>query len=223
MEQVPYLNAIGSIMYSMVSTRPDLSYSISLLSRFMSNPGTEHWTALKWLLRYLNSTVSVGLLYKKWTDTLDLAAYVDSDFAGDRDCRKSTTSYNVTLGGNCISWKSQLQPLVALSSTEAEYVAITDVFKEAIWLQGMLKEINLLDHSCTIFSDSQSAIHLCKNPVHHERTKHVDVKYHFVRDILSTGILEIAKVPTENNPADMGTKVVTVNKFRNCLNLLHIR
>ncbi|GAB2285911.1 hypothetical protein Dimus_039730 [Dionaea muscipula] len=223
MESVPYLNAIGSVMYAMVSTRPDLSFSISLLSRFMSNPGCEHWTALKWLLRYLNSSVNIGLQFGKWTDSFDLVAYVDSDFAGDRDCRKSTTSYYVTLAGNCISWKSQLQPLVALSSTEAEYIAMTDVFKEAIWLQGLLTEIKMLNGPCNVFSDSQSALHLCKNPVHHERTKHVDVKYHFVRDTVAAGTLKIQKIPTEDNPADMGTKVVSVNKFKHCLNLLHIR
>ncbi|GAB2274148.1 hypothetical protein Dimus_039069 [Dionaea muscipula] len=144
MESVPYLNAIGSVMYSMVSTRPDLSFSISLLSRFMSNPGPDHWNALKWLLRYLNCTAASGLLFKKWTNELDLVGYVDADFAGDRDGRKSTTAYCITVGGNCVSWKTQLQPLVALSTTEAEYVAITDIFKEGIWVQGLLKEINLL-------------------------------------------------------------------------------
>ncbi|GAB2294239.1 hypothetical protein Dimus_038287 [Dionaea muscipula] len=223
MENIPYLNAIGSVMFSMISTRPDLSFSISLLSRYMSNPGIDHWVALKWLLRYLNSSISVGLLFGKWTNSLDLAAFVDSDYAGDRDSRKSTTSYVVTLAGNCISWKSQLQPLVALSSTEAEYIAITDCFKEAIWIQGLLKEISVLDRNCTVYTDSQSALHLCKNPVHHERTKHVDVRFHFVRDIIAAGTLDISKVPTEDNPADMGTKIVTYGKFRHCLELLHIR
>ncbi|GAB2265401.1 hypothetical protein Dimus_037816 [Dionaea muscipula] len=129
----------------------------------------------------------------------------------------------VTFGGNCISWKSQLQPLVALSSTEAEYIAITEVFKEAIWIQGLLKEVQIFDGHCVVFTDSQSALHLCKNPVYHERTKHVDVKYHFVRDTLAAGILTIVKVPSEDNPADMGTKIVPVSKFRHCLDILHIR
>ncbi|XP_031252927.1 secreted RxLR effector protein 161-like [Pistacia vera] len=119
MENVPYSNAIGSVMYAMISTRPDLSFAISLLSMFMSNPGTEHWYALKWLLRYINSTSHVGLEYCKRGNALDLMGFVDSDFAGDRDTRKSTTSYFFTFGGNCVSWKSQLQPIVALSTTEA--------------------------------------------------------------------------------------------------------
>ena len=223
METIPYANAIGFVMYSMISTRPDLSYSISLLSRFMSNPGCDHWNALKWLLRYIKSTENVSLNFCKRNSTLDLVGYVDSDFAGDRDSRKSTTAYQFTLGGNCISWKSQLQPLVALSTTEAEYVAVTDEFKEAIWLQGFLKEAKLLDGTVTVYSDSQSAIHLGKNPVYHERTKHVDVRYHFVRDMISKGEVNLQKIPTENNPADMGTKVVTLAKFKHCLNLLHVR
>ena len=144
MEKVPYANAIGTIMYSMISTRPDLAHSISLLSRFMSNPGKPHWEALKYLFRYINGSVNIGLCYKRRYDNLDLVGYVDSDFASYKNSRKSITAYFFTLGGNCISWKSQLQSLVALSSTESEYMAIIDAFKEAVWLQGLLSEINLL-------------------------------------------------------------------------------
>ena len=138
MEHVPYANVIGTVMYSMISTRPDLSYSISLLSRYMSNPGIDHWNALKYLLRYSNSSLHLGLCYEKRKASLDLVGFVDSNFAGDRDSRKSTTAFYFTLGGDCISWKSQLQPLVALSSTEAEYVAMTDAVKEATWLRRLL-------------------------------------------------------------------------------------
>ncbi|XP_031263342.1 receptor-like protein EIX1 [Pistacia vera] len=188
----------------------------------MSNPGNEHWNALKWLMRYINGTVQIGLMFCKRYASLDLVGYVDADFAGDRDSRKSTTAYYFTLGGNCVSWKAQLQPLVALSTTEAEYVAVLDAFKEATWLQGILKEANLLNGTATVYSDSQSAIHLSKNPVYHERTKHVDVRHHYVRDLIAKVELNLLKVPTEDNPADMGTKVVTTAKFKHCLNLLHI-
>ncbi|XP_031285901.1 secreted RxLR effector protein 161-like [Pistacia vera] len=134
MNDIPYSNVIGFIMYAMISTRPDLSFAISLLSRFTSNPDSEHWTALKWVLRYINNSLNVGLKYYKNNTMLDLVGFVDSDFAGDKDTRKSTTTYYFTLGGNCICWKSQLQPIIALSSTEAGYIAIADVFKEAVWL-----------------------------------------------------------------------------------------
>ena len=112
--------------------------------------------------------------------------------------------------------------MVALSSTEAEYVAVTDAFKEAICLQRILNEIKMIHGKVIIYSDSQSAIHLCKNPVYHERTKHVDVKYHFVRDQIAKDIVQIQKVSTEDNSADMGTKIVTVAKFKHCMNLLHV-
>ncbi|XP_031272906.1 secreted RxLR effector protein 161-like [Pistacia vera] len=207
----------------MISTRLDLAFAISLLSRYMSNPGSDHWIALKWVLRYINSTACIGLEYCKRTSTLDLVGFVDSDFVGDRDSRKSTTAYCFTLGRNCISWKSQLQPLVALSSTEAEYVALADGFKEAIWMQGLLTKIELTDSKVTIFSDNQSAVLLSKNPIYHERTKHVDVRFHFIRDLINKELIELRKVPTEENPADMGTKIVTPAEFKHCMNLLFLK
>ncbi|KAL0331955.1 UNVERIFIED_CONTAM: Retrovirus-related Pol polyprotein from transposon TNT 1-94 [Sesamum calycinum] len=142
MKNIPYSNAIGSVMYLMVSTRPDIAYAVSCLSRYMSNAGLPHWEALKWLLR---------------------------------DSRRSTTSYVFTLCGACISWKSQLQNIVALSTTEAEYIATTEAFKEAIWLKGILTE----------------------------RTKHIDVRYHFIRDIVGKEIINLEKINSDNNPADM--------------------
>ncbi|XP_031281789.1 secreted RxLR effector protein 161-like [Pistacia vera] len=224
MESVPYANVMGSLMYAMIGTRSDLAFVISLLSRYMSNPGMEHWTTLKWMLKYINSSLCVGLEYCKRNSALDLVGFVDADFAGDKGTRKSTTTYFFTLGGNCISWKSQLQPIVALSSNEFEYIAVTDTFKEALWLKGILTEANLISGKVIIYSDSQSAIiHRSKNPVYHERTKHVDVCYHFVRDIITKGVIELRKVATEENPADMGTKIVTPAKFKHCLNLLFVK
>ncbi|XP_047326536.1 secreted RxLR effector protein 161-like [Impatiens glandulifera] len=177
MKNVPYSNAIGSVMYLMVSTRPDIAYTVSCLSRFMSNPGISHWNALKWLLRYLKTTVDVGLTFSKCFVGTKLVGYVDSNYANDSDNRKSTTSYVFTLCDSCISWKSQLQSIVALSTTESEYVAATEAFKEAIWLRAVLSEIGFLDKNVVVFSDSQSAIQLYKNPVFHDRTKHIDVRW----------------------------------------------
>ncbi|KAL0409122.1 UNVERIFIED_CONTAM: Retrovirus-related Pol polyprotein from transposon TNT 1-94 [Sesamum radiatum] len=175
MKNIPYSNAIGSVMYLMVSTRPDIAYAVSCLSRFMSNAGLPHWEALKWLLRYLNGSMNIGIKFSKLSDAVELVGYVDSNYANDRDSRRSTTSYVFTLCGACISWKSQLQNIVALSTTEAEYIATTEALKEAIWLKGLLDEIGFLKHKVTVFSDSQSSIQLCKNPVFHDRTKHIDV------------------------------------------------
>ncbi|XP_031262834.1 secreted RxLR effector protein 161-like [Pistacia vera] len=123
MENVPYANAIGSVMHTMISTRPDLSFTISLLSSLCQT-------------LVLNT------------------GFVDSDFTSDKDTRKSTTAYLFTVGGNCVSWKSQLQPMVPLSSTKAEYEAMADIFKESLWLQGLLSEVELLETAVTVYSDS---------------------------------------------------------------------
>ncbi|KAL0361076.1 UNVERIFIED_CONTAM: Retrovirus-related Pol polyprotein from transposon TNT 1-94 [Sesamum radiatum] len=151
MKNIPYSNAIGSVMYLMVSTRPDIAYAVSCLSRFMSNAGLPHWGALKWLLRYLNGSMDIGIIFSKHSDDVNLIGYVDSNYANDRDSRRSTTSYVFTLCGACISWKSQLQNIVGLSTTEAEYIATTEALKEAIWLKGLLDEIGFLKQKVTVF------------------------------------------------------------------------
>ncbi|KAL2241037.1 UNVERIFIED_CONTAM: Retrovirus-related Pol polyprotein from transposon TNT 1-94 [Sesamum indicum] len=137
MDKVPYSNVIGSIMYLMICTRPDIAYAISCLSRYMSNPGTPHWEALKYLLRYLRGSIDIGITFSRNSDYTQLVGFVDSNYANDRDSRKSTRSYVFTLCGACISWKSQLQHIVALSTTEAEYIATIEAFKEAIWLDDV--------------------------------------------------------------------------------------
>ncbi|XP_062104441.1 secreted RxLR effector protein 161-like [Humulus lupulus] len=214
MSKVPYSNVVGSIMYLMVCTRPDLSYAMSMLRKYMSNPGKPHWNAMKWTLRYLLGTTDIGLTYRRQNYGLKLEGYSDAYYAGDKDQRRSTSAYYFLFGGNCISWRVQLQPVVALSTTEA--------IKETIWIHGLLSEINIKCGIPTVYTDSQSCIHLCKNPIFHDRTKHVEVKYHFIREKVTQEQVFIEKVPTEENPADMGTKVVTLHKFKLRLNLLGV-
>ncbi|XP_048336999.1 secreted RxLR effector protein 161-like [Ziziphus jujuba] len=120
MNNVPYSSVIRSIMYLMISTRPDLAHAISVLSRFMSNPGRSHWDAVKWLMRYLKNTMYEGLLFKSSQNEVELLGYTDADYAGDRDKRKSISAYAFTVCGNCLSWKLHLQAVVALSTTEAK-------------------------------------------------------------------------------------------------------
>ncbi|CAM8943782.1 unnamed protein product [Rhodiola kirilowii] len=214
MSKIPYDVAVGSVMYAMLCTRPDLAFSISVLSRFMSNPGGKHWLGMKYLLRYLSSTVKLGLVFSDFDSQHDITGYVDSDYVSNKDNRKSTTSFFFTWAGNCISWKSQLQSIVALSSTEAEYIAATEAVKEAIWLKGIVKEVQ--GRSCVpiLHMDSQSALYLCKDPVYHERTKHIDVRFHFIRDMVESKQII--------NPADFGTKIVPSDKFLFCRKSLHI-
>ncbi|KAL5551727.1 hypothetical protein UlMin_001903 [Ulmus minor] len=144
MEKVPYSSAIGSVMFTMVSTRLDISHAISVLSRFMSNPEKEHWLGMKWLLRYLKGRSDVGLIYEKSGKSIWLEGYADSDYGADRDNRKSITSYFFNLNGCCISWKAQLQYVVALSTAKAEYIVVTKATKETLWWKGLLEELKVL-------------------------------------------------------------------------------
>ncbi|CAM8927036.1 unnamed protein product [Rhodiola kirilowii] len=191
MSKVPYDVAVGSVMYAMLCTRPDLAFGVSVLSRFMSNPGDKHWIAMKYLLKYISGTRKLGLIYGSHAPKTELYGYVDSDYASNKDNRKSTTGFFFTRAGNCISWKSQLQPIVALSSTEAEYIAATEASKEAIWLKGILQEIDRNTYMPIIYMDSQGVLCLCKDPVYHERSKHIDVRYHFIRDMIESKEFEI--------------------------------
>lgn len=222
MSNVPYSSAIGSIMYAMVCTRPEISHVVSVVSRYMACPSKEHWQAVKWILRYLKGTANVGLTFSKVKLSESVVGYVDSDYAGDLDKRRSLTGYVFTLSGSVISWKATLQSVVSLSTTEAEYMAITEAVKEAIWLQGLVSDLGLDQKKTLVFCDSQSAIHLTKNQMFHERTKHIDVKHHFIRDIVSKGVVDVKKVSTHDNPADMITKAVPTNKFRHCLDLIGV-
>lgn len=132
MEKVSYANAAGSIIYTMICTRHDIAHAISTLRRFMANPSPEYWTALKWLLRYLKELYDLGLYFKFSKEGVVLKGFVDSDYARYMDNRKSTTSFMFTLCGTCISWKSQLQSIVALSTTEVEYIVVTEAIKEPL-------------------------------------------------------------------------------------------
>jgi hypothetical protein len=223
MTHVPYASAVGSLMYAMVCTRPDISHAVSMVSRYMHDPGRGHWDAVKWILRYIKGTVDVGLVYERdHRGKQECTGYVDSDYAGDLDKRRSTTGYVFTLSQAPISWRCTLQSTVALSTTEAEYMAMTEAMKEAIWLQGLLDDLGVEQDFLQVRCDSMSAIYLAKNQVYHARTKHIDVRYHFVRDVLDDGDILLVKIHTNDNPADMLTKVVTGVKFKHCKNLLRI-
>ncbi|KAH9699562.1 hypothetical protein KPL71_024410 [Citrus sinensis] len=159
-----YSSAVGCLMYAMVLTRPDISHAVSVVSRYMANPGNEHWRAMKWILRYLSGTADYGLIYgaKRGTE-VDVEGYVDADYVGDLDKRRSLTGYLFTLSSCTINWKASLQSVVTLSTTEAEYTAAAEAFKEAIWLRGMVTELGFKQKQVAVHCDSQSAICLSKN------------------------------------------------------------
>ena len=214
MDKVPYASAIGSLMYAMICTRPDIAHAVGVVSRFMSNPGKEHWEAVKWIFRYLKGNPSLSLCFTK--SKTGLQGYVDADNGGDIDSTKSTTGYVYTFGGTAICWVSKLQKIVSLSSCEAEYVAVTEATKEMIWLQSFLEELGHDQGKGVLYCDSKSAIDLAKNPVYHARTKHIHRRYHFIRSALEDEMLVLEKIPGSKNPADMLTKVVPYDKLRLC-------
>ncbi|XP_073154150.1 secreted RxLR effector protein 161-like [Henckelia pumila] len=221
MRNIPYSNAVGSIMYLMVSTRPNISYVLGLVSRFMSKPSREHWQAVNLLFRYLKGPSNLKLVYSNHSaETCEVKGYCD--YASDLDKRRSISGYVFTVGGNIVSWKSSLQNVVALSTTEAEYISLTEAVKEGLWIKGFVFELGFDQKMVTIFYDSQSAIHLSKNYVFHERTKHIDVRLHFLRDIITQGVVNIQKIDTLVNPTDMMTKVIPVNKLRGALRMLNL-
>ena len=221
MSKVPYASAVGSLMYAMVCTRPDISHAIGVVSRYMHNPGKEHWQAVKWILRYILNTVDIGLVFQREQGGQNVVGYCDSNYAGDLDKHRSTTGYVFTLAKAPVCWRSTLQSTVALSTTEAEYMALTEAVKEAIWLQGLLGELGILQEHVKVYCDSQSAIMLAKNQTYHARTKHIDVRYHFIREVIEKGGVCIQKIRTTENPADMLTKAVDSIKFQHCLDLIN--
>ncbi|GJY62567.1 retrotransposon protein, putative, ty1-copia subclass [Tanacetum coccineum] len=223
MSKVSYANAVGSLMYLMVCTRPDIAYAVSVVSRYLANPGKNHWEAVKWILKYLWGTANVGLVYG--TDRgnhVDVTGFVDSDYAKDPDKGRSITGYAFLVQGCVVSWKATLQHVVALSTTEAEYMALTEAVKEAIWLKGLLEELGVELNTVAVNCDNQGAIHLSRNHVFHERTKHINVRYHFIREVLEAKTVKVLKVGTEHNAADALTKVVPGRKLQHCLELLKI-
>ncbi len=208
-----YRSVVGSLRY-LVHTRPDLAYSVGIVSRFMENPTTEHMSAVNQILRYVKGTINLGCTYRKGKEGLILRGYSDSDMAGDVDDRKSTTGMVFYLGPNPISWNSQKQKVVALSSCEAEYIAASTAACQAVWLRRLLAILAKREvQKVSLKIDNQAAISLCKNPVHHERSKHIDTRFHHIRECIEEGLIEVQHVNTKDQLADIFTKSLGRQKF----------
>ncbi|GLU15250.1 hypothetical protein SLE2022_317570 [Rubroshorea leprosula] len=179
MSSIPYSSAVGSLMYAMVCTRLDIAHAVGVVSRFLSDPSKIHWEVVKWIFRYLRGTTKLCLTFGQ-TEPI-LKGYTDADMAGDLDNRKSISGYLFTFAGGAVSWQSKLQKCVALSTTEAEYIAATEAGKEMLWMKRFLQELGLKQKENVVFCDSQSAIDLSKNTMYHARTKHIDLRYHWLR------------------------------------------
>jgi hypothetical protein len=210
MKDIPYISAVGSIMYLAMMTRPDIAETASVLARYNSNPGIAHWKAVKHLLRYLAGTLDMELCLGADPDCDELIrAYSDADHGGNKDNGKSTTGYLIKVGSGVVSWSSKLQPIVTLSTTEAEYVAACAAGKEIRWMQKLLGELGYtVPMPTTLFMDNQSAISVAKNPEHHGRMKHLDLCFYWLRDKVEQGYIEPVYLQTDQMPADLLTKAL---------------
>jgi hypothetical protein len=214
-----YQSIVGSLMYTMLATRPDLSFTVSKLAQYMHNPDSTHLNAATHVLRYLRGTASYRLRLGDNTD--NIYGYSDSDWGGNIEDRKSTSGICFFLAGGVISWASKKQPTVALSSVEAEYMSLTLAAKQAMWLRIFLQELGLaIPSALTVFTDSQGAQALAKNPVQHARTKHIDIQHHFIRETIENGFLQLDYTPTASMVADILTKALPAPQHQNLTALL---
>jgi hypothetical protein len=213
-DKFPYSQLVGSLMYIAVCTRPDISYSVGALARYMAKPTTVHWQAAKGVLRYLAGTADFGITFGSTTD--GLIGYCDADYAGDTDTRRSTTGYMFLMGGGAVSWSSKRQQTIAASTTEAEYMAAAAAVKEALWLRNLLADFNIQITPVTLFADNQSAIKLLRNPISSLRSKHIDVIHHFARERVMKGDVMFSYIRTDDMLADMLTKALAGPKHYAC-------
>ena len=215
MSKVPYRNAVGTLMYLAVSTRPDIAAAVGMVARFVENPGPRHWLAVKRILRYLQGTRDHGLRYTLDGPIDEVVGYCDADWGNNIDDRKSVTGYVFLLGGGAVAWQSKRQPTVALSSTEAEYMAAAAATKEALWLRGVMSFIGLAPWGATtIYSDSQGAMGMIKSDAVKTTSKHIDIRAHFIRDHVSKGDVNFVYKQTKEMVADVLTKGISADQHR---------
>jgi hypothetical protein len=230
MQQYPYREAVGSFMYLMMGTRPDLCNLVRQVSRYLQNPGLAHWQAIVRGLKYLSGTRNHGIVLggraiSKLNMQDILSAYSDADFGNCIDTKRSVSGYiTYIFSRSPISWRSSLQRLVTLSTTEAEYVALSSTVQEVLYMRSLLRELGYPQvKGTTIHEDNQSTIKIAKNPEHHGRCKHIDLRYFFVQERVQSGDIEVKYCPTDVMIADMLTKSLGPQKFTELRELLGIK
>ncbi|XP_058726224.1 uncharacterized mitochondrial protein AtMg00810-like [Vicia villosa] len=216
-----YRRLIGCLLYLTV-TRPDIQYAVNTLSQFMQSPCTTHLDAATRVLRYLKGSVGKGLFLSA-SSSLNLVGYADSDWAGCPTTRRSTTGYFTMLGSNPISWKTKKQTTISCSSAEAEYRSLATLSSELQWLKYLLSDLDI-DHPqpITVHCDSQAAIHIVENPVFHERTKHIEIDCHFVREKIKSGLISPSYLRSFDQLADIFTKPLGGGTYKRLLGKLGV-
>lgn len=218
---MPYINAVGALAYLAVATRPDIAYAVGVLVRFSKNPGKRHWRAVKHLFRYLKGTLDLKLTYSPSSSRELFSTFTDADHGGNPDNGRSTSGYVIKMGTGAVSWSSRLQSIVTLSTTEAEYVAAVSAAQEILWLRNFLTELGYSFSSpSTLYIDNQSALSVAKNPEHHGRMKHLDLRFYWLRDEVASGKIGLAHLRTDVMPADGMTKALVKAKVENMVRLL---
>jgi hypothetical protein len=210
----PYARLVGSLLYIANCTRPDLAHVTGVLARFMSAPTLDHWRLAKAVLSYLAGTPEMGIMFGR--ETLSVQGYCDADYADDLDMRRSTTGYIFTMGGGAITWASKCQPTVACSTVKAEYMAAAAATKEAMWLRKLCQDLSVPCETINIRCDNQGAIKLSKHPIASQRSKHIDVAHHFVRERTMRREISLSYINTERQVVDFLTKAIPADKFTGC-------
>lgn len=221
----PYREAVGSLMYLAVCTRPDITYAVNYVSQFLEKPKERHWTMIKRIMRYIKGSLTLGIYYDATAKGGNLEVFSDADYASDQHTRRSVSGLVCKYSGGAIIWASRRQKRVSLSTTEAEYIAASEAAKDAIWLSQLHNKIAPLTTVPILRVDNVSAIKLTKNPSFHKRTKHIDVRFHYVRERVQEQQLKIEYVPSEEQAADILTKPiprVQFEKLRRMLGMINI-
>ncbi|KAL0277244.1 UNVERIFIED_CONTAM: hypothetical protein PYX00_004597 [Menopon gallinae] len=221
MKHKPYRELIGCLVYLSKATRPDIAFAAMTLGRYCNDPGKEHWTLAKRVLRYLKATPEFGIKYSR--NVKQLEAFTDSDWAGNVDDRRSCSGNVLMLAGGPISWMSKLQSSVSLSTMEAEYVAIREVTKEVVYVSRLINHMlfrHYVKEPISVYCDNQSAIELSKNPVFHKRSKHIDIAYHYARELVEKGKIELKYLRTDEMIADVFTKPLSKVKHNKFVKML---
>ena len=210
-----YRQAIGSLLYLAISTRPDILFSVTKASRKATNPNLEDWENVKRIMKYLKGNPNYGI---KYTNEDDLKIYVDADYGGDKETRRSTTGILVKIGNGSTSWFSQLQKCITLSTFESEYYAIVECAKEALWYKNIFSELGIKVDSLLFNVDNQATIHNCKNETINPKSKHIDLRYHKIKELVKSKIIDLKYIKSQMNLADGFTKYLSgpsMTKFRN--------
>lgn len=208
MNDKPYRKLLGALMWAQVATRPDLSYAVGLLARFQANPGLQHWKALVHVLGYVKGTLDYKITYSRTKGgSVKPVEYVDVDFGGDYNTQRSTGGYIFMVASRLVSWSSKRQPTVALSTMEAEYMALTRGAQQGLWMYNFLMEIDLPQLlPITLYADNRSAIALAQSTKGHSQAKYIDIRHHYIREHIREGDISINSIPSAENYADLFTK-----------------